>query len=91
VESWSVASTEVGKNMWDHDLFPVTHEINMPTTSFLELAVQANVLSPSHNLKKTGIPTANNAEYFSWKKVSQNYYANLGANAKADLAAFPTN
>lgn len=82
-------SPGVGQNMWDHVLFPVSHQINITTTSILQDPVQAAVASDLYNLNKTGILTSNNADYLGWEKIPPNYYANLTATAKADLATFP--
>jgi len=75
--------------MEDHALFPITYEINVPATSILKLLAQTKAASLSYNLNKTGILTTNSADYLGWEKTLQSYYANLSANAKADLATFP--
>jgi choline dehydrogenase len=78
----------VGQNMRDHILFPVTHQINVETTSILEMPAQANAASRSYLVSKTGILTTNGTDYLGWEKVPQ-YYANLCSAAKRDLSAFP--
>ncbi|KAH6680741.1 hypothetical protein B0J14DRAFT_579277 [Halenospora varia] len=81
----------VGQNMWDHVLFPATHEINIDITFILEDPVQANIASQLYNRNQTGISTTDNAHYLDWEKILAKYYDNLIMQAKADLATFPAN
>ncbi|CZT10004.1 related to choline dehydrogenase [Rhynchosporium agropyri] len=78
----------VGQNMWDHVLWPMMYEVNLPTLATTHGAgEQSAVVSYLQN--QTGLLANSGGDYLAWEKIPKHYAANLSSSAKFDLAQFP--
>lgn len=75
----------VGQNMWDHILFPVTYEVNVITASIFDRPGASEAASLEYLQNQTGLLTTPSADYLGWEKIPKNYFANMTAQAQADL------
>ncbi|CZT43416.1 related to choline dehydrogenase [Rhynchosporium secalis] len=78
----------VGQNMWDHVLWPMMYEVNLPTLATTQGAGEQSAVE-SYIQNQTGLLANSGGDYLAWEKIPKHYAANLSSSAKFDLAQFP--
>ncbi|GAB7355471.1 hypothetical protein MBLNU459_g5970t3 [Dothideomycetes sp. NU459] len=79
----------VGRNMWDHVLFPVLYEVKVETFNALNNPAFAAQSANQYNGNHTGILTNNGADYLGWEKLTPANFAQLSNATQRALTAFP--
>lgn len=80
----------VGQNMWDHVLWSMVREVNLPTTAIFNIPSVEIDLAKEYLQNQTGLFTTNNADYLGWEKHPQPYFNDFSANTQEQLNTFPS-
>ena len=80
----------VGQNLWDHMLFMVTYRVNVQGGGRLNNPVNAFAATAEYQQNRTGPLTNTGFDYIAWEKLPAANRARLSAQARSDLAQFPS-